>query len=109
MRYISSERCSFNFRICGDLNFFYITKEMITIFIQIDAHDPIDAHPPLPSSWHTKMGGINDFCFENAWIYDEMPLYLQLLCSLMVYFWSDIQPIIMYQLRIFLMPNGLLF
>ena len=33
-----------------------------TVFIQIDAHARIDAHPPSSSSsWHTKMAEIDDF------------------------------------------------
>ena len=36
-----------------------------TVFIQIDAHALIDAHPPAPSSsWHTKIGEIDDFCIK---------------------------------------------
>ncbi len=39
----------------------------ITVFIQIDSHALIDAHPPSSaSSFHTKVGGIDNFFFENA-------------------------------------------
>ena len=38
-----------------------------TVFIRIDAHAQIDAHPPSSSkSRHTKIAEIDDFCTRNA-------------------------------------------
>ena len=44
-----------------------------TVFIHIDAHARIHAHlPSSSSSWHTKIGEIDDFCFKNAWIWGQV-------------------------------------
>ena len=77
----------------------------VTVIIQIDAHHP----PPWSSSWHTKMGEIGDFCIKNTWIYNELSIYLQLYCFLMIYLRSDFKPIDIYQIYVLLTSNALLF
>ena len=61
-----------------------------TVFSQIDAHTQIHAHSPSSSSWHTKIGEIDDFyqkCMDSG---------------------SDSEPTIMLQLHVLLTHSALL-
>ena len=80
-------------------------KCLYIVFIQIDVHALMDVH-----ALHHQAIGIQKWVIriKNAWIYDHVPLYLQLLWSLMIYLKSDFEPIIMYQLHVLLTPRGLL-
>ena len=52
------------------------TGHASTVFIQIDVHALIDAHPSSSSSsWHTRIGEIDDFCIKNTWICGQIWVY----------------------------------
>ena len=64
--------------------------------------------PSSSSSWYTKMGEIDDLCIKNAWAYDKLALYLQLLCPLVMYLKSNFGPIIMNHIDVLLTLGVLL-
>ena len=65
-----SENINFTTQLVHVLCFHtFIIKTRHTIFILMDAHALIDAYCPSSLNFgHTKIGAIDDFCINNAWL-----------------------------------------